>query len=86
MAECPFEAPMDIARGLRELAAFMRNCGFPQAAQLIDAASVAVRKQITPIMERADRSVAAKKSRPIGPRAGQVRFSPKAAQRQRAAE
>jgi hypothetical protein len=86
MAESPFEAPMDIARGLQELAAFMRSCGFPQAARLIDAAAVAARQQITPIMERADRSVAAKKSRPIGRSAGQVRFSQKAAQRQRAAE
>jgi hypothetical protein len=64
MVESPYKEPMDIARGLQELATFIRSCGFPQAAQLIDAAAVSARKQITPIMKRIDQNISQQKGGP----------------------
>ena len=64
MVPSPYEAPMDIARGLQELAAFVRSCGFAYAAQLMDAAADEARKQIAPVTERVDREIGA----PANPR------------------
>jgi hypothetical protein len=50
-----YEHPLDIALGLRELAAFIGSCGFSEAAQLVDEAAEAAWKQITPILDRIDR-------------------------------
>jgi hypothetical protein len=47
--------PLDIAAGLRELAAFVRSSGFAEAARLIDAASVLASKEIDLMHDRLDR-------------------------------